>query len=169
MTPPKWHEHKFYKVSKKPRQIQTVGLIVRPVEDRKSHQRWLCAAVCGFIIWEEQHVLGEHGHGSQHERHKQVQVDVVSSAVKPPASTHTHTHTKMWLSVFMEGVTPVMDVVSKHAEWGAGAAPDTHAHQTGRFPTRLHAYLQKDMMKVPVSRATRERLWPSVDRTLTSL
>lgn len=92
MTEPIWHEHKLY---------------------HQSHQWRLHAAVCGFIIWEEQRVLGEHSHGSQHERHKQVQVDVVSRTMKPPARTHTHR--RMWLSVFIECVTPVKDVVSKHA------------------------------------------------------
>lgn len=71
---------------------------------RTTHQRRLRAAVGGLVVREEQRVLGEHGHGSQHERHKQVDMDVVPRAVEPPANAHTHTHRGMLRSVFTEGV-----------------------------------------------------------------
>lgn len=54
-------------------------------EALRAHQRRLRAAVGGLILWEEQRVFGQHGDGSQHERHKQVHMDVVPGAVQPPA------------------------------------------------------------------------------------
>lgn len=68
------------------------------------HQRGLRAAVRVFVVGEEQGVFGQHGHGSQHERHKQVQMDVVPRAVEPPVHTHTHTRRGMLRSVFIDSV-----------------------------------------------------------------
>lgn len=84
------------------------------------HQWGLSAAVCGFVVWEEQSVFGQHGHGSQHERYKQVQMDVVPRAVEPPVRTRTHTRAQRNVEKCVyrrcQGVNPVKDAVSKHTD-----------------------------------------------------
>lgn len=78
------------------------------------HQRRLRAAVGGFLVREQQRVFGHHGDGSQHERHEQVQMDVVPRAVEPPARTWESAEKCVYRA--SRGVKPVKDVLSKHAD-----------------------------------------------------
>lgn len=80
----------------------------------ESHQRWLRAAVDVFLVREQQRVFGHHGDGPQHERHEQVQMDVVPRAVEPPARTWESVEKCVYRA--RRGVKPVKDVLSKHAD-----------------------------------------------------